>query len=162
MEAGHRALVFSQFASMLQILAVRLKKEGIGCFLLTGATPVRDRDAMVSAFGTAPEPVFLISLKAGGLGLNLTAADVVVLYDPWWNDAAQNQAADRAWRIGQSRDVTVFKLILKGTIEENILKLQEAKQRLTSLVEESALTVSFPAGREEILKLLDGAGYDSP
>ena len=160
-EAGHRALVFSQFASMLQILAVRLKKEGIGCFLLTGATPVRERDAMVSAFGTAPEPVFLISLKAGGLGLNLTAADVVVLYDPWWNDAAQNQAADRAWRIGQSRDVTVLKLILKGTIEENILKLQEAKQRLTSLVEESALTVSFP-GREEILKLLDGAGQDSP
>lgn len=131
---GHKLLLFSQFTTMLDRIGSRLKKEGIAYHMLTGATSKEERQRMVHAFHKDQVPVFLISLKAGGTGLNLTAADIVIHYDPWWNVAAQNQATDRAYRIGQEKQVTVYKLIARNTIEENILKLQEAKQNLSEEV----------------------------
>ena len=108
---------------------------------------------MVSAFSKDEIPVFLISLKAGGTGLNLTAADIVIHYDPWWNVAAQNQATDRAHRIGQKRQVTVYKLIMKHTIEESILRLQESKQQLADQIIREGMVSLGELGREELLKL---------
>ena len=133
--AGHKILLFSQFTSMLSIIEKRLKKEKLDYYMLTGATPAKERMQMAAAFKRDQVPIFLISLKAGGTGLNLEAADMVILYDPWWNAAAESQAADRAHRIGQENQVTVFKLITKHTIEENILKLQEQnRMRADSVV----------------------------
>ena len=110
---------------------------------------------MVKEFNEGDVPVFLISLKAGGVGLNLTGADVVIHYDPWWNLAAQNQATDRAHRIGQTKKVTVYKLIAKGTIEEKIQKLQEKKRDLAEQII-GGETGNFGAlGKEEILELLE-------
>ena len=123
--AGHKILLFSQFTSMLSIIEKRLKKEKLDYYMLTGATRPRRGCRWRQPFKRDQVPIFLISLKAGGTGLNLEAADMVILYDPWWNAAAESQAADRAHRIGQENQVTVFKLITKHTIEENILKLQE-------------------------------------
>ena len=126
---GHRVLVFSQFTKMLGFIKEALVKEGISFAYLDGAT--RDRAGEVKKFQAANGPdVFLISLKAGGYGLNLTAADTVVHFDPWWNPAVEAQATDRAYRIGQTKPVTVYKLIAKGTVEEKILKLQERKRGL--------------------------------
>ena len=125
-DGGHRMLVFSQFTSMLDLLAADLKKEAIPFFTITGATPPQERLRLVNEFNAGDTPVFLISLKAGGTGLNLTGADVVIHYDPWWNLAVQNQATDRAHRIGQTRQVTVMKLIAAESIEEKIVELQEA------------------------------------
>ena len=133
-EGGHKLLVFSQFTSMLDRLADRLKKEKIRYHLLTGATSKEKRAEMVSTFSQDGIPVFLISLKAGGTGLNLTAADIVIHFDPWWNLAVQNQATDRAHRIGQKNMVNVYKLVMKDTIEENILKLQEKKKELADQI----------------------------
>lgn len=132
--SGHKILLFSQFTSMLDVIAKRLRKEKIEYYMLTGATPKKERMQMVSAFHKDQVQVFLISLKAGGTGLNLTAADMVIHYDPWWNVAAQNQATDRAHRIGQENRVTVYKLITRHTVEENILKLQEMKKHLAETV----------------------------
>lgn len=154
-EGGHKLLLFSQFTSMLSIIEKRLKKEEIPYYLLTGATPKEERLHMVSAYKDDDIPVFLISLKAGGTGLNLTAADIVIHYDPWWNIAAQNQATDRAHRIGQEKQVTVFKLITKGTIEENILRLQETKKDLAEqIITEGTVSLSSLT-TEDILGLLD-------
>lgn len=154
-EGGHKLLLFSQFTSMLSIIEKRLKKEEIPYYLLTGATPKEERLHMVSAYKDDDIPVFLISLKAGGTGLNLTAADIVIHYDPWWNIAAQNQATDRAHRIGQEKQVTVFKLITKGTIEENILRLQETKKDLAEqIITEGTVSLSSLTA-EDILGLLD-------
>lgn len=151
---GHKMLVFSQFTSMLDILADRLRKEEIAFYLLTGATAKEERIRMVGAFQTDEVPVFLISLKAGGTGLNLTAADIVIHYDPWWNVAAQNQATDRTHRIGQEKQVSVFKLIMKDTIEENILYLQEQKQNLAEqVITEGTLSLSSLT-REDLLEIL--------
>lgn len=111
---------------------------------------------MVAAFQEDPVMVFLISLKAGGTGLNLTAADIVIHYDPWWNAAAQNQATDRAHRIGQDRPVTVYKLIVKDTIEENILKLQESKRLLADQIVTEGMVSLGSLGREELLAILEG------
>ncbi len=141
---------------MLKILGDRLKKEEIGHYLLTGATPKEERSRMVAAFGKDPIPVFLISLKAGGTGLNLTAADIVIHYDPWWNVAAQNQATDRAHRIGQNRQVTVYKLIMKDTIEENILKLQESKRYLAEQIVTEGMVSLGELGREELIRIVGG------
>lgn len=152
-EAGHKILLFSQFSSMLEILSGRLSQAGIPHYLLTGATPREERDRLVTAFGREDVPVFLISLKAGGTGLNLTAADMVIHYDPWWNAAAQNQATDRAHRIGQERVVTVYRLIMKDTIEENILKLQESKKKLAEQIVTEGMVSLGDLGREELLKL---------
>ena len=121
--AGHKVLLFSQFTSMLERLAAGLKKAGIDYYMLTGSVGKEKRMQMVESFNEDDVPVFCISLKAGGTGLNLTAADIVIHYDPWWNLAVQNQATDRAHRIGQKNVVNVYKLIAKDTIEENIVKL---------------------------------------
>ena len=134
----------------------RLKKEGISYYLLTGGTSKEERIRMAGAFQTDSVPVFLISLKAGGTGLNLTAADMVIHYDPWWNLAVQNQATDRAHRIGQKNVVNVYKLIAKDTIEENIVKLQEKKHALADQILNGADMGSGSFSREEILELLGG------
>ena len=133
-EGGHKVLLFSQFTSMLTILEKRLEKEKIRFFTLKGSTSQENRNRMVNQFNRDDTDVFLISLKAGGTGLNLTAADVVIHYDPWWNLSAQNQATDRAYRIGQKNSVQVYKLIAKDTIEEKICKMQEAKQELAESI----------------------------
>ena len=128
--AGHRILVFSQFTSMLALIAEGLEERGIGYVILTGAT--RERQRVVDAFEGGKADVFLISLKAGGTGLNLTSADTVVHYDPWWNPAAQAQATDRAYRIGQKRPVFVHNLYVAGSVEERVLELQHRKRGLAS------------------------------
>ena len=127
---GHRILVFSQFKSMLDIVAKELEREGYDYFYINGSTPSQERSAMAEEFNNGTRSVFLVSLKAGGTGLNLTGADMVVHYDPWWNPAVTDQATDRAYRIGQTRAVQVIKLAARGTIEEKILKLQERKRLL--------------------------------
>ena len=123
-----RILVFSQFTSMLGLIAQGLDERGISYALLTGATA--DRQRQVDAFQSGRVAVFLISLKAGGTGLNLTSADTVIHYDPWWNPAAQAQATDRAHRIGQTRPVFVHQLIVAGSVEERMLELQRRKREL--------------------------------
>jgi superfamily II DNA or RNA helicase len=129
---GRKILVFSQFTSMLALIEEELDARNIRYALLTGET--RDRSAQVAAFQQGAVPIFLISLKAGGVGLNLTAADTVIHYDPWWNPAAENQATDRAWRIGQDKPVFVYKLIAKGTLEEKIQLLQQKKSELAQSI----------------------------
>jgi len=127
-EEGRRILLFSQFTSMLAIIESELKKLKIDYVMLTGQT--RNREKPIDAFQSGQVPVFLISLKAGGSGLNLTAADTVIHYDPWWNPAAENQATDRAHRIGQDKPVFVYKMITVGTVEEKIIEMQAKKQQL--------------------------------
>ena len=129
---GRKILVFSQFTSMLGLIEEELDARNIPYAILTGET--RDRSAQVAAFQQGAVPIFLISLKAGGVGLNLTAADTVIHYDPWWNPAAENQATDRAWRIGQDKPVFVYKLIAKGTLEEKIQLLQQKKSELAQSI----------------------------
>ena len=153
--AGHKILLFSQFASMLERIRERLLQEGISSHLLVGATPKEERSRMVQAFASDEVPVFLISLKAGGTGLNLTAADIVIHYDPWWNVAAQNQATDRAYRIGQEKPVTVYKLILKDTIEENLLKLQNAKLALAAQVVSEGMVSLGDLSQNELMELFE-------
>ncbi len=154
-ENGHQILLFSQFTSMLDILRDALVKEGITCFTLTGATSKEDRARLVRDFNAGGAQVFLISLKAGGTGLNLTAADVVIHYDPWWNQAAQDQATDRAHRIGQHAPVHVYKLITKDTVEERILEMQEKKASLLDAVSGGEERSILALSREELLELLD-------
>lgn len=131
-EEGRRILIFSQFTRMLSLIEDELKAADIDYCLLTGKT--QKRDVQVDRFQTGEVPVFLISLKAGGVGLNLTAADTVIHYDPWWNPAAENQATDRAHRIGQDKPVFVYKLIAEDTIEDRILALQKNKQALADSI----------------------------
>jgi len=132
LEENRKILVFSQFTSMLELIEEELDTRDIPYAILTGET--KDRSAQVAAFQQGAVPIFLISLKAGGVGLNLTAADTVIHYDPWWNPAAENQATDRAWRIGQDKPVFVYKLIAKGTLEEKIQLLQQKKSDLAQSV----------------------------
>ena len=132
LDEGRKILVFSQFTSMLALIEQELDTRRIPYALLTGDT--RDRAAQVAAFQQGAVPIFLISLKAGGVGLNLTAADTVIHYDPWWNPQAENQATDRAWRIGQDKPVFVYKLIAKGTLEEKIQLLQQKKADLAQSI----------------------------
>src|SRR5471032_1435864 len=132
LDEGRKILVFSQFISMLELIEEELESRDIPYALLTGET--KDRGAQVAAFQQGAVPIFLISLKAGGVGLNLTAADTVIHYDPWWNPAAENQATDRAWRIGQDKPVFVYKLIAKGTLEEKIQVLQQKKAELAQSI----------------------------
>lgn len=154
-DGGHRMLVFSQFTSMLEILEKELDKEEIQYYVITGSTPKEERLRLVKAFNSGSVPVFFISLKAGGVGLNLTGADVVIHYDPWWNQAVQNQATDRAHRIGQTKKVTVYKLIAKNTIEEKIQKLQETKQDLADQIIGGETGQLAGMSREDILALLE-------
>jgi SNF2 family DNA or RNA helicase len=128
---GRRILLFSQFTTMLDLIKPRLEAAGIGYVELRGDT--RDRAEPVRAFESGEVPLFLISLKAGGRGLNLTSADTVIHYDPWWNPAAEDQASDRAHRIGQTKSVFVYKLIAADTVEDRIIELQQRKAELASL-----------------------------
>jgi SNF2 family DNA or RNA helicase len=129
LDGGHRVLVFSQFVTMLQILRRNLEQRKLAYCYLDGAT--KERMEVVHKFNTdRAVPVFLISLKAGGTGLNLTGADMVIHYDPWWNPAVEDQATDRAYRIGQKRTVYSIKLIAKGTVEEKVLALQQKKKHI--------------------------------
>ncbi|MBQ7678311.1 MAG: DEAD/DEAH box helicase [Butyrivibrio sp.] len=153
-EAGHKVLLFSQFTSMLDILTKRLRSAHLGYYLLTGATPKEERARMVDAFQQDDTPIFCISLRAGGTGLNLTAADIVIHYDPWWNNAVQEQATDRAHRIGQTHVVTVLRLIVKDTIEERICALQEQKKELADQLLTDDFSSAQPFSREELLNLL--------
>lgn len=155
LEAGHRFLLFSQFTSMLKRIGNELEKRKVAYFMLTGATPKQERVRMSERFNEGEGGVFLISLKAGGTGLNLTGADMVIHYDPWWNLAAQNQATDRAHRIGQKNKVTVWKLVAKGTIEENIIRLQESKHKLAEQILGGSEGGLASLTQEEILALLN-------
>ena len=129
-DGGHRALIFSQFTGLLALIQPVLTAAGIAWHYLDGATPAAERIRLVNSFNAGDRDVFLISLKAGGTGLNLTGADVVIHCDPWWNPAVEDQATDRAYRIGQQNVVQVFKLVAKNTVEEKILALQDKKRAL--------------------------------
>ena len=153
-DGEHRTLVFSQFTTMLDLLKQDLDREHIPYFCITGETPKEKRTELVEEFNRGDVPVFLISLRAGGTGLNLTGADVVIHYDPWWNLAVQNQATDRAHRIGQQRKVTVYKLIMKGTVEEKILAMQEAKKKLAEDILGEERLGQGTITKEELLELL--------
>ncbi|MFC5051293.1 SNF2-related protein [Rubritalea spongiae] len=135
-EEGHRVLIFSQFTSMLEIIENHLNAQDISYLILTGAT--KDRQSLVERFQGGEGEVFLISLKAGGTGLTLTGADTVIHYDPWWNPAAENQATDRAYRIGQDKAVMVHKLICEGTVEERIQQMQAKKNTLADNILDGA------------------------
>lgn len=151
---GHKLLLFSQFTTMLDVLAERLKKAKISFYVLTGATSKEKRARLVKAFNEDDTSVFCISLKAGGTGLNLTAADIVIHYDPWWNLAVQNQATDRAHRIGQQNVVSVYRLFMKDTIEERIRALQEMKRELADEILSGEGIGQALISREEVLELL--------
>ena len=151
---GHKILLFSQFTTMLDVLAVRLKKAKVSFYMLTGSTSKEKRAQMVHAFNEDDTSVFCISLKAGGTGLNLTAADIVIHYDPWWNLAVQNQATDRAHRIGQQNVVSVYRLFMKDTIEERIRALQERKRELADEILSGEGIGQALISREEVLELL--------
>ncbi len=136
LENRHKALVFSQFVDHLHIIRDYLDKQGINYQYLDGSTPVPERKKRVDAFQAGSGDVFFISLKAGGTGLNLTAADYVIHTDPWWNPAVEDQASDRAHRIGQQRPVTIYRLVAKDTIEDKIVDLHQHKRDLAdSLLE---------------------------
>ncbi len=154
--AGHKILLFSQFTSMLEMIQERLTSEGITYITLTGETSKERRQELVAEFQAEDSEisVFLISLKAGGTGLNLTAADVVIHYDPWWNVAAQNQATDRTHRIGQTNVVSVHKLIMDGSIEEKILELQDAKYKLAEDVLSGEHAALGSLSKEALMNLL--------
>ena len=152
-ESKKKVLIFSQFTSLLALIETELKKEKISYYLLKGSTSKIDRQNSVHAFNQDDTQVFLISLKAGGTGLNLTSAEVVIHFDPWWNVSAQNQATDRAYRIGQHKNVQVFKLIMKDTIEEKIQTLQDLKKDLSDSIinENDGLITSM--SKKEIMDL---------
>ena len=153
---GHKLLLFSQFTSMFEFMTEELKKRKINYSILTGKTKVDTRIETVDTFNDDKNiSVFLISLKAGGTGLNLTGADMVIHYDPWWNLSAENQATDRAYRIGQRSNVQVFKLITSNSIEEKIQKLQERKMDLTNSIIKEGTTFINKMSKEEILALFD-------
>lgn len=152
--SGHKILLFSQFTSMLDHIREQFEKSGISYYMLTGSVSKEKRMRMVEDFNKDDTQVFCISLKAGGTGLNLTAADIVIHYDPWWNVAVQNQATDRAYRIGQKNVVTVYKLVTEGTIEEKIIEMQEKKKQLADNVLGGAGMESGSFSREELLELL--------
>ena len=150
---GHKVLIFSQFTTMLHRIGQELTKEGISYYLLTGQTKAEKRMEMVEDFQLGHSQVFLISLKAGGTGLNLTEADVVIHYDPWWNVSSEQQATDRVYRIGQEKPVQVFKLITENTIEEKIKELQEKKINLSQSVLEKGENFISQMTEEEIYRL---------
>ena len=150
---GHKALVFSQFTSFLALLRTELDREGFRHLYLDGRT--RDRREKVEEFQSDPScRLFLISLKAGGLGLNLTAADYVYLLDPWWNPAVEAQAIDRAHRIGQTRPVFAYRLVAHDTVEEKILELQRSKRALADAIIQADESLIANLSREDLELLL--------
>jgi non-specific serine/threonine protein kinase len=156
-DEGHSALVFSQFTGYLDVIEKGLKHHGLCCLRLDGSTPVSRRKELVQAFQNALEPsVFLISLKAGGKGLNLIRASYVYHMDPWWNPAVENQASDRAHRIGQTGQVTITRLIMRHTIEEKMMVLKERKSRLyKAILEEGTGRGGAGLTREDFEHLLE-------
>ena len=155
-EAGHKILLFSGYTSMFEIIQKELEKNEITYFKLTGSTKVDERIRMVDEFNENKDiKVFLISLKAGGTGLNLTGADMVIHYDPWWNASAENQATDRAYRIGQKNNVQVYKLITKNSIEEKIYDLQQKKSELIDNVLDTKTSFISKLSKEDIMKLFE-------
>ena len=154
---GHRLLVFSQFTSLLGLLRAELDEQGLSYCYLDGSTPQKQRQGEVDRYNNSPDiPVFLISLKAGGTGLNLTGADTVVHFDPWWNPAVEAQATDRAHRIGQKRVVTSYKLICTGTVEEKVLHMQETKRALLADVFEASDASNAKLTLADLKSLLKG------
>ena len=152
--SGHKILLFSGYTSMFEIMEKELKQRGIQYFKLTGSTKVDERIELVDEFNENPEiKVFLISLKAGGTGLNLTGADMVIHYDPWWNLSTENQATDRAHRIGQKNNVQVYKLITKNSIEEKIYELQQKKADLVDNILSTKTSFINKLSKEEIMDL---------
>jgi SNF2 family DNA or RNA helicase len=153
LENNHKALVFSQFVDHLSIIREYLDGQGVNYQYLDGSTPAKERKKRVDAFQAGEGDVFLISLKAGGTGLNLTAADYVIHMDPWWNPAVEDQASDRAHRIGQQRPVTIYRLVAKNTIEEKIVDLHRQKRDLADSLLEGA-DMSGKMSTDELLKLI--------
>jgi SNF2 family DNA or RNA helicase len=152
-ESGQKALVFSQFRALLDLARPHLEAEGLGVLQLDGTT--RDREAVVARFQSDPScSVLLISLKAGGVGLNLTAAEYVFLLDPWWNPAAEAQAIDRAHRLGQTRAVFAYRLIARDTVEERIAELQQKKRLLAESVIRGDGAPLRDLSREDLDRLL--------
>ncbi|WP_374101293.1 DEAD/DEAH box helicase [Rahnella sp. ChDrAdgB13] len=154
-ENGHKALVFSQFVDHLTLLRTALDEQGIAFQYLDGSTSAAERKGRVSAFQSGEGELFLISLKAGGTGLNLTAADYVIHLDPWWNPAVEDQASARAHRIGQDRPVTVYRLVMEDTIEEQMVALHSRKRQLAEeLLEGSDIVGRLDTGA--LLSVLRG------
>ncbi|MEN2673168.1 C-terminal helicase domain-containing protein [Herbaspirillum huttiense] len=157
-EEGRRILLFSQFTSMLTLIEAELQALQLPCLMLTGDTEPAARSGVISRFQQGEVPLMLVSLKVGGVGLNLTAADTVVLADPWWNPAVEEQAIARAHRLGQTRQVFVYKLVIEGSIEERLLELQTRKSALAEgmLGRDDTATIKF--GEEELQALLAPLG----
>jgi SNF2 family DNA or RNA helicase len=154
LEEGRRILVFSQFTRMIALIEAELNALNIGYSKLTGQT--KKRDEAIEHFKSGTVNVFLISLKAGGVGLNLTEADTVIIYDPWWNPATESQAADRAHRIGQDKPVFVYKLVTENTVEEKILAMQERKRALAnSIYTDGAKEESLTLTADELTALFE-------
>jgi SNF2 family DNA or RNA helicase len=154
-ENERKILLFSQFTSMLDLIEIELNKKGIKFYTLKGSTPKEKRDQMSENFNKDETMVFLISLKAGGTGLNLTGASTVIHFDPWWNMSAQNQATDRVHRIGQKDNVLVYKLISESTIEEKIVKLQEEKSVLAkNMLDDNSNNIG-KLSKDELLDLFN-------
>ena len=154
--SGHKILLFSGYTSMFDIIQTELIKRDIKYFKLTGSTKVSERIKLVDDFNNNPDiKIFLISLKAGGTGLNLTGADMVIHYDPWWNASAENQATDRAYRIGQKNNVQVYKLITSNSIEEKIYELQQKKSELVDNMLSTKTSFISKFSKEEIMKLFE-------
>jgi SNF2 family DNA or RNA helicase len=150
-ENKHRALVFSQFVTHLSIVRKALDEQGVVYRYLDGSSSIAEREKNVRQFQAGEGELFLISLKAGGLGLNLTAADFVIHLDPWWNPAIEDQASDRAHRIGQTRPVTIYRLVAENTIEEKIIQLHSTKRNLA----ESLLEGSDQSARLSLNELIE-------
>jgi SNF2 family DNA or RNA helicase len=155
LENRHKALVFSQFVDHLTIIRNYLDEQKINYQYLDGSTPIKERKKRVDAFQNGEGDVFLISLKAGGTGLNLTAADYVIHMDPWWNPAVEDQASDRAHRIGQKRPVTIYRLVAQHTIEEKIVDLHHQKRDLADSLLEGT-DMSGKVSTDQLLQLISG------
>ena len=155
-EAGHKILLFSGYTSMFELIEKELNANDITYFKLTGSTKVDERIKLVDEFNENKDvKVFLISLKAGGTGLNLTGADMVIHYDPWWNASAENQATDRAYRIGQKNNVQVYKLITNNSIEEKIYELQQKKSELVDNMLSTKTSFISKFSKDEIMNLFE-------
>ncbi len=154
-DGGHRPLIFSQFTSVLGLIKNLVEEMGLKYHYLDGSTPAKDRGKMVDSFNEGSGDLFLISLKAGGSGLNLTGADTVIHFDPWWNPAVEDQASDRAYRIGQTKNVHVMRLVTRGTIEEKIVKLQDKKRELIDRIIKPGETLLSKLDEAEIKAIFD-------
>ena len=148
-------LVFSQFTGFLERIKILLQEEGIECLYLDGSTPMKERAKLIDKFQAGKTPVFLVSLKAGGVGLNLTAANYVIHLDPWWNPAAEDQATDRAHRIGQKSTVNVIRLITRGSIEEQVVRLGARKRELFDQMITAGEAMPTALSQEDIRALFE-------